>query len=88
VADPLPRHAKRFLPVAGSAKALYKRLERFHGIGEELASERLHEIKCRAGYGGDDNVVLDFTGNVYDPGSLRWIGSLTEGGAKPCTHRK
>ncbi|HVC98912.1 MAG TPA: hypothetical protein VND64_34925 [Pirellulales bacterium] len=74
----LPRHAKRL----DSAGELYARLERFHGIDPELASERLHEVKEEQGYGAADNVIFDFTGNLYDPESLEWIGSLTEGGAK------
>ena len=49
-------------------------------ISGEVASERLHKIKQRAGRGGADNVVFDFSGNVFTPeGAL--IGSLTEGGA-------
>lgn len=58
------------------------RLERFHGIRQTLASDRLHEIKSKLGYTADTNLVFDFTGNVYDPGTLEWVGSLTEGGAK------
>jgi hypothetical protein len=58
------------------------RLERFHGIDQHLASERLHTMKSKLGYHPDDNVIFDLTGNVYDPRTLELLGSLTEGGAK------
>jgi hypothetical protein len=87
VANRLPQHAKRFSADESSARVAFARLKRFHGIDEELASERLHAIKKRLGYAPNDNVILDFTGNVYDPHTLDWIGSLTEGGAKQCPHR-
>ena len=82
MADSLPRHAKRLPPIESSAKIIFARLERFHGIPPELASERLHAIKGKSGRGPGDNVVFDMTGNVYNPDSLEWLGSLTEGGRK------
>lgn len=54
----------------------------YHGIDPVLASERLHNLKDKCGYGADDNVIFDFCGGVYDPETLDWIGSLTEGGAQ------
>jgi hypothetical protein len=41
-----------------------------------------HKIKQENGLGGADNVILDYTGNVYSPKTLELLGSLTEGGAK------
>jgi hypothetical protein len=61
---------------------VYRRLMKDHGINPTLASERLHAIKAANGFGAADNVVLDLTGNVYNPGTGDWIGSLTAGGAK------
>jgi hypothetical protein len=83
MADRLPENARRLPPVAESARTIYKRLERYHGIRPELAGERLHEIKAKSGYGAADNVIFDLSGGVYDPNTLEWIGSLTEGGASP-----
>jgi hypothetical protein len=82
VAERLPRNARRFPQAAESARAAFARLERFHGIKPELASDRLHDIKSKLGYSANTNLVFDFTGNVYDPDTLEWVGSLTEGGAK------
>ena len=64
------------------AREAFSHLREHHGIGEYLASERLHAIKARSGYSGDVNVRIDRTGNVYDPESLEVLGSLTEGGAR------
>jgi hypothetical protein len=64
------------------AAALYKHLHDYHGIRPELASERLHYIKDRMGYAAADDVLFDRTGNLYDPVTREWVGSLTEGGAK------
>ena len=61
---------------------IYRRLKQFHGIDPALASERLHAIKSANGFGAADNVVLDLTGNVYNPATGEWLGSLTAGGAK------
>jgi hypothetical protein len=72
----LPQHAKRF----SSATALYRHLEKHHGISAAVASERLHQIKYRLGYGAADNVIFGYTGCIYDPITFEWIGSLTEGG--------
>ena len=60
---------------------LARHLKKYHGIDPKLASKRLHEIKKAAGYAGKD-VILDRTGNVYNPVTKELIGSLTEGGAK------
>lgn len=56
-------------------------LRRYCGISRELASKRLHQIKKDHGFPGDRNVILDFTGNIFDPESRENIGSLTLGGA-------
>ncbi len=61
---------------------VFNHLEKHHGVNRKLASERLHKIKQENGLGGADNVVLDYTGNVYNPKTLELLGSLTEGGAK------
>ena len=53
------------------------------GRDPALASERLHQIKAAAGRGAADNVLFDLSGGVYDPVTGTWLGSLTEGGAKP-----
>jgi len=60
---------------------VYRRLEKYHGIDPNLASERLHQIKPETGHGASDNVIFDLSGNVYDQ-SGNWLGSLTEGGSK------
>jgi RHS repeat-associated protein len=58
---------------------VYRRLERFHGVNANVASERLHKIKKAAGLRGADNLIFDLTGNVYDQSGV-WIGSLTQRG--------
>jgi hypothetical protein len=82
MADSLPRHARRLPPTESSAQEIFRRLERFHGIDPGLASDRLHAIKEKSGRGASDNVIFDLTGNVYNPDTLKWLGSLTEGGGK------
>lgn len=64
-------------------QAAFQHLEKYHGINPKLASERLHDIKRAAGRGPADNVAIDRTGNVFNPKSGEWLGSLTQGGAKP-----
>lgn len=59
---------------------LVEHLRQYHGIGRVVASHRLHLIKLDTGRRGDDNVVFDLTGNVYDPTSSEYLGSLTYGG--------
>ena len=61
---------------------VFKHLEKYNGIDPRLASDRLHEIKKASGRGGADNVIFDMTGNVYDPITKEWLGSLTQGGAQ------
>jgi RHS repeat-associated protein len=58
---------------------VFRNLEEYHGISENLASLRLHQIKEASGFGGK-NVVVDMTGNVYNPFTGELIGSLTQGG--------
>jgi hypothetical protein len=60
---------------------IFRRLALFHGISPQTASQRLHALKKAVGRGPADNVLFDLTGNVYDPVTRRWIGSLTQGGA-------
>lgn len=58
-----------------------RRLAQNHGIDPNVASDRLHAIKQANGLGGADNVVFDLTGNVWDPRTGDYLGSLTQGGA-------
>jgi hypothetical protein len=66
-------------------KWLFKRLWDKHRIDEIDASERLHEIKRKAGLGPADHPPIDRTGNVYsptgyqDPETRELLGSLTTG---------
>jgi hypothetical protein len=59
---------------------VYRRLRVYHGIEEYLASDRLHHLKDKEGRGAADPLLFDLTGNVYDPVTREWLGSLTEGG--------
>lgn len=61
---------------------IFKRLHHFHGIDENLASERLHRFKQQFGVSGDTEMVFDYTGGVFHPVSGEYLGSLTEGGAR------
>ena len=61
---------------------VFQRLEKHNGIDHNVASDRLHDIKSEFGFGGADNVVLDRTGNVFNPHTGEWMGSLTSGGAR------
>jgi len=69
----LPRNARS----TSNEEEIFRRLERYHGVDRNIASERLHEIKLNAGRGPNDNVLFDMTGNVYDPATREWIGSMT-----------
>jgi len=57
---------------------VFRRLELYHGIPRNVASNRLHVIKEMAHRGPADNVVFDMTGNVFDPITGDWLGTLTE----------
>jgi Pretoxin HINT domain len=50
-----------------------------HGIPRDVLSARLHDIKAEFGLGGADNVVFDMTGNVWDPRTGEYLGTLTQG---------
>ncbi len=76
MAQSLPPNARR----TRDEEEVFRRLERYHGIEQALASRRLHGIKQQAGRQADDPVLFDLTGNVYDPATLEWLGGLTEGG--------
>ena len=56
-----------------------RRLQLYHGIDENTASARLHDIKHEMGLGGDDNVTFDLTGGVWNA-SGEYLGTLTQGG--------
>ncbi len=62
------------------SQEIFRRVEKYHGIPQHVASERLHQIKRQTGRPGDANVLFDLTGNVYDPVTKEWLGSLTSGG--------
>ena len=71
----LPNNAK-----TADIDEVYRRLRKYHGIERHVASARLHELKDREGRAPDDDLLFDLTGNVYDPDTREWLGSLTEGG--------
>ncbi len=82
-----PRKAN-FLPMTAEGVAeLFEHLRVRHGIHPLDARERLHKIKQKCGFHGQ-NVALDWTGNVYspvgylNPETREWLGSLTAGGQK------
>jgi hypothetical protein len=77
----LPSSARTLTGKTGVTE-IYRRLELYHGIDPNLASKRLHEIKADAAYAADADLLFDMTGNVYDPDTLEWVGSLTMGGGK------
>jgi hypothetical protein len=55
----------------------FKHYERYHGLSETAASDRLHQIKKSAGLGGADNVIFGRTGDVYNARTGEHIGNLT-----------
>lgn len=71
----LPGHAR-----TAEIDEVYRRLRKYHGIDEHLARNRLHQLKEREGRNPADRLLFDLTGNVYDPETREWLGSLTEGG--------
>ncbi|KZM74615.1 hypothetical protein AWN90_21265 [Nocardia terpenica] len=71
----LPSNARS----TSSFDEIANRLSRYHGIDRNTASDRLHAIKAAHGRGGADNVLFDMSGNVYDPATREWLGSLTQG---------
>jgi hypothetical protein len=78
MADALPRAARRIADV----RDVFRHLERFHGITPDLASGRLHEIKKHLGYPPDADLIFTLSGDIYDPATLEWLGSMTAGGGK------
>lgn len=60
---------------------VFLRLRVFHGIPRAVASERLHDIKRRAGFPGDYQCTFDLTGNVFVSQDGECLGTLTQGGA-------
>lgn len=78
MSNTLPENARRTTNV----RFVFERLREYNGISPELASQRLHSIKQAAGFGGAHNVIFDYSGGVYDPRTLQFLGTLTEGGAK------
>ena len=77
-ANNLPRNARLTTDQAD----VFRRLAQHNGIDPRLAGQRLHAIKAAGGRGGADNVVFDFTGNVFSPETGELLGSLTQGGAR------
>ncbi len=77
----LPGNARALTGKSG-VQEVFRRLQQNHGINPKLASKRLHEFKANLGYPPDADLLFDLTGNVFDPKTLEWLGSLTEGGAK------
>lgn len=73
VVPTLPRNAK----VYTEAEEVYQHLKAYHNIDRHDASRRLHAIKENAHRGPAANVIFDATGNVYDPVTREWLGSLT-----------
>jgi hypothetical protein len=78
--NPLP--GKKYFRGKDGIDGAKKHLEQYHGISPELFSERLHDIKKKAGLGGADEVVIGPTGDCFCAKTNEFIGSLTEGGAK------
>jgi RHS repeat-associated protein len=76
-ANNLPRSAR----LTVDEVAVFQHLAQHHGIDPRLASSRLHSLKSATARGGADNVVFDFTGNVFSPENGELLGSLTQGGA-------
>ena len=73
----LPNNARTFTGPDAPARA-FPHLERYHGLSPHVASSRLHRIKKSANRGPADNIIIDRTGNVYDPVTRQWLGSLTQ----------
>ncbi|HWL35055.1 MAG TPA: DUF6531 domain-containing protein [Frankiaceae bacterium] len=71
----LPRNAKTFADFDEAAA----HLQRYHGVDPRTASARLHSIKAENGFRGDDNLLIDRTGNVFNPFTRERLGTLTQG---------
>lgn len=71
---PLPRNAR-----TAGIQEVYRRLAKYHGVPVDVASDRLHELKARLGIGAAAELWFDLTGNVFDPATREWLGSLTRG---------
>ena len=64
--------------ITTNANEIFRRLELHHGISRHVAGDRLHVIKADELRGPADNVIFDMTGNMFDPATGQWLGSLTE----------
>jgi RHS repeat-associated protein len=62
----------------GAPDAWWKEQGEERGITRGEVSDRLHDIKNRAGLGPTDDVAIGKTGDVYDERTGEWIGSLTQ----------
>ena len=61
-----------------AANDAFAHLEQYHGVNPDDASERLHYLKGAAGLGGADDAVIGMTGDVYNPYTGEWVGTLTQ----------
>jgi RHS repeat-associated protein len=62
----------------GAPDAWWKEQGQNRGLTRGEVSERLHDIKDKAGLGATDDVAIGKTGDVYDERTGEWIGSLTQ----------
>ncbi len=59
-------------------EAVVRNLKNNHGVSERLASARIHAIK--KGIEGNPDLAISLSGDVWDPRSGDYLGSLTQGG--------
>lgn len=59
---------------------VYRHLQEFHGIDENVARNRLHAIKESLRLSANFQLLFHKTGNVDRADDRKFIGSLTQGG--------
>lgn len=75
--EELTRNLPSIARVSNDFDWIASRLQRFHGVDVNDARARLHAIKHTFELGGDDDVLFDYTGGVWNSVTREYLGSLT-----------
>jgi hypothetical protein len=63
---------------ANAPQRAFDHLEKYSGLDPNVASARLHRLKRAGNLGGDDDVVIGRTGDVYNALTGEHLGTLTD----------
>ena len=74
--DAISRGAKTRTGASGW-NDIVRRLKDYHGVEPEMARVRIHAIKQAYGIPADQDLTFGLTGDVWDPVSGEYLGTLT-----------